>query len=82
MRVRATRLGYYGHERRKEGAEFTLEPIKRVRKDAKSGRMREITITAEQQFTERWMERVTPLTTEAPKAEAKQPEAVPTETGI
>ena len=60
MRVRATQLGYYGHKRRKEGAEFVLEPIKRIRKD-KDGNPREITISPEQQFSERWMERVDPI---------------------
>ena len=57
MRVRAIALGYYGHKRRREGDTFTLEPIKRIRKD-KDGNMREITITTEQQFSPRWMERV------------------------
>ena len=59
MRVRATALGYYGHKRRKEGQEFVLEPIKRLRKD-KDGNMREIVITPEQQFSARWMERLDP----------------------
>ena len=59
MKVRATQLGYYGHKRRYEGSEFELEPIKRIRKD-KDGKPREITIMPEQQFSERWMERVGP----------------------
>jgi len=50
--------GYYGHRRRVPGEVFNLEPIKRLRKDNKTGLMREITITEEQQFSERWMERV------------------------
>jgi hypothetical protein len=57
MKVRATMLGYYGHERRYPGDVFTLEPIKRMRKD-KEGKLREVTIRAEQQFSERWMEKV------------------------
>ena len=59
MKVRAIRLGYYGHKRRAEGDEFELEPIKRERKD-KEGRMRLVTISAEQQFSERWMVRTGP----------------------
>ena len=69
-------MGYYGHERRHEGAEFTLEPIKRLRKDVKTGRMREITITAEQQFSERWMERLSPAPT-APKSPVKETVTTP-----
>jgi len=57
MKVRATALGYYGHERRREGDVFVLEPIKRIRKD-KDGKAREVTIMPEQQFSERWMEKV------------------------
>jgi hypothetical protein len=71
MRVRATALGYYGHKRRKEGQEFVLEPIKRLRKD-KDGNMREIVISPEQQFSARWMERLdapVPVGKPAPIAE-------------
>ena len=57
MKVRATMLGYYGHKRRREGQEFELEPIKRLRKQA-DGTMKEITISPEQQFSTRWMEKV------------------------
>ena len=81
MKVRATRMGYYGHERRHEGAEFTLEPIKRLRKDAKSGQMKEITISAEQQFSERWMERISP-TAKPVKVVSAPKEAEKTESGI
>ena len=62
MRVRATQLGYYGHKRRHPGQEFDLEPIKRI-KIQPDGTSKEITISPEQQFSVRWMERV-----EAPKA--------------
>ncbi len=65
MRVRAKELGYYGHKRRHPGQEFILEPIKRVRSD-KDGKPREITISPEQQFSDRWMERV-----DAPSAQTK-----------
>ena len=69
MKVRATALGYYGHKRRREGQEFELEPIKRLRKQ-KDGSMKEITISADQQFSTRWMEKVdvpTPAVTSKPK---------------
>lgn len=67
MKVRATALGYYGHKRRQEGAEFELEPIKRLRKQP-DGSMKEITITPEQQFSQRWMERV-----DVPSPSVKKP---------
>jgi hypothetical protein len=70
MKVRAIELGYYGHKRRQPGAEFVLEPLKRIRKDAKTGLMKEILITPEQQFSSRWMERVdgeAPKKTKEPK---------------
>lgn len=57
MKVRATQTGYYAHKRKYEGDEFILEPIKRIRKD-KDDKPREITIMPEQQFSDRWMERV------------------------
>ena len=81
MKVRAIKLGYYGHERRQEGQEFTLEPIKRLRKDKKTGQMKEILISAEQQFSERWMERLTPP---SKPVKEKQPaaEVETTESGI
>lgn len=72
MRVRAIQMGYYGHKRRTPGhkdAEFDLEPIKRMRKDPKTGDMREITISAEQQFSTRWMEKVENGSKPAVKAE-------------
>jgi hypothetical protein len=76
MRVRAIQLGYYGHKRRREGQEFVLEPIKRLRKDVKTGEMREITISAEQQFSKRWMEKVdVPTPTVKPAKEKKPVEA-------
>jgi hypothetical protein len=79
MQVRATRLGYYGHERRPEGAVFVLEPIKRIRKD-KEGRERMVTISAEQQFSDRWMERVGPGAKSTVKVEAPRKERAFSET--
>ena len=49
--------GVYGHRRRRPGDVFELESIIRIRKD-KDGNPREVTITEQQQFSERWMERV------------------------
>lgn len=66
MRVRAIQLGYYGHKRRHPGQEFDLEPIKRMRKD-KDGNMREVTISEQQQFSERWMEKLDQPSKKAPK---------------
>jgi hypothetical protein len=79
MKVRAKDTGekysgYYGHRRRKPGEVFELEPIKRLRKDNKTGLMREITITEEQQFSDRWMERIDGPAP-APKKEKKEPVA-------
>lgn len=73
MKVRATQPGYYKHERRREGDVFVLEPIKRQRTDAATGLMREVTIMPEQQFSERWMEKVD-VAPEKPKKEKKAAE--------
>ena len=62
MWVRAKSLGFYGHKRRREGAVFQLEAITRMRmqkdKDGKDIGLKEVTIKPEQQFSERWMEKV------------------------
>ena len=76
MRVRATMLGYYGHERRREGDIFTLEPIKRMRKDPKTGLMREVTIMPEQQFSTRWMEAVDAGVSTEPKQKKEKKSSV------
>lgn len=49
MKVRATQLGYYNHVRRREGDVFTLVEMK----DADGNQ-----ISAEDQFSQRWMEPV------------------------
>lgn len=64
-------VGYYDHKRRRNGDVFTLKPLRRMRlvptgkmvlgKDGKEipeRKAREILITAEQQFSPRWMEKV------------------------
>ncbi len=58
MKVRAIKDGYYGHKRRRVGAVFMLAPITRMREDKKTGAMKEVTISPEQQFSTRWMEKV------------------------
>jgi hypothetical protein len=61
MRVRAKAVtgqkysGYYDHKRRVAGEAFTLIPITKTAKDG-----RKITISPEQQFSDRWMERIDP----------------------
>lgn len=72
MKVRALRLGYYGHERRREGAVFELKPKKVKGKDGK-----EAIIPAEAQFSEAWMEKVEGSQGRKPKA--KDEPAVPDE---
>lgn len=47
MKVKATKLGYYEHKRRREGAEFFLIPI-----EDKDGNI----IPPEKQFSPNWME--------------------------
>lgn len=55
MKVQAMQLGYYQHKRRREGDVFTLVPIKSKQRDPKTGEMKEIVITPEQQFSKKWM---------------------------
>lgn len=50
-------VGYYNHIRRRGGDVFTLQPITRMRKGS-DGKEKMVTITAAQQFSERWMEKV------------------------
>jgi hypothetical protein len=71
MRVKATRIGYYGHRRRREGEVFDLAPRK-ILKDGK-----EVVLSPEQQFSNSWMEKVTKLAKGKAKAE---PEFVEEET--
>ena len=61
MKVRATRTGYYGHKRRREGEVFDLNPVKN-----KKGTV----IPAEAQFSDVWMEKVD-ASTKSKKPESK-----------
>lgn len=69
MKVRATRLGYYNHIRRREGDVFELEPTTRIKgydDPIKRDQVRlhpelnweRETITVEMQFSPLWMEKV------------------------
>lgn len=69
IRVRATRTGYYEHIRRREGDVFDLIPQTGVRLTigkSPTGRTIQVktpfTLTADQQFSEMWMEEVHPRT--------------------
>jgi hypothetical protein len=52
MKVRATRIGYYGEKRRLEGEVFTLVPVKAKDEDGK-----QVEVSPEDQFSEKWMEK-------------------------
>jgi hypothetical protein len=69
VRVRATKLGYYEHSRRRPGDVFTLKPreitvynvsLQRPEVDPATGEVRMRLITAMQQFSPNWMELVDP----------------------
>lgn len=77
MKVRAkgpkdTWVGYYGHLRRRGGDVFTLVPVTRERLNKETGRMEKKVITAEMQFSERWMERVSDKARESKPAHFNQ----------
>lgn len=60
MKVRATALGFYGNKRRRAGDVFMLKPFKRklVKVDPKTKKqsVEIISVTAEEQFSDFWME--------------------------
>jgi len=53
MKVKATKLGYYKHKRRKEGEVFFLEDIK-IKGRGKDKKA--FVVPAKDQFSESWME--------------------------
>lgn len=57
--VEATQTGYFGHKRIKEGQRFELSDLKVTMIDPKTKESTEKVITAEQQFSTAWMEKVT-----------------------
>lgn len=75
-------VGYYNHLRRRGGDIFILRPVIRERfvkvidpvtkKEINSRTKEKILITAEMQFSERWMEKVNPKTPETPPVHFNQ----------
>lgn len=63
MLVKATQTGYYGHLRRKAGQVFELKPVK--------GKL--VTLTPEQQFSAKWMRKLSEK--QATQYEAEMAEA-------
>lgn len=57
MKVRAIRQGYHDNKRRREGDEFELKPIKGYGFDDKGVKI-EKEFSVEQQFSEKWMEKI------------------------
>lgn len=70
MKVRALKLGYYQHKRRREGDVFTLVPVKAVDKDGKS-----YVVPPEKQFSNRWMELYSKKVEVAPEVSAEESES-------
>lgn len=61
-------VGYYNHLRRRGGDIFLLRPIIRERLDKVTKKVFKVLITAEMQFSERWMQKVAAtLPTNMPK---------------
>lgn len=65
MKVRALQLGYYNDVRRREGDIFVLRDKKKLKRDDRGRTVRDRdgkpefkVISAEEQFSDRWMERV------------------------
>jgi hypothetical protein len=53
MKVRATKVGYYGMSLRRAGTVFNLAPVKGLDASGKP-----VTYSVEQQFSHRWMEKI------------------------
>lgn len=53
MKVRAIKLGYYGHLRRREGVIFELKQVEGLDSKGKPH-----TFTEEEQFSDKWMEKL------------------------
>jgi hypothetical protein len=62
MKVRATALGYYKDKRRPPGEVFILKPYKRsfeeIDPSTKFKVKKQVIVSADEQFSENWMERV------------------------
>ena len=59
MLVEATRTGFFGNKRIKEGQQFEIRDMKIELKD-KDGKITVKTLTAKEQFSSVWMEEITP----------------------
>lgn len=73
IKVRAKELGYYDLKRRRIGDVFELVDKKGHRREG-NGKLIPIVIKAEDQFSEKWMERVddsVPIQSRRPKAFSK-----------
>jgi hypothetical protein len=58
VRVKEGEKGFYGNKLYREGEEFTL--VKREHSRNKDDKGKPVVITPEQQFSEKWMEKVNP----------------------
>jgi hypothetical protein len=58
MKVKAKNLLFYGNKRRKAGEIFDLVEVKGMALDAKTGKMKPVVYSPQQQFSEDSMERV------------------------
>lgn len=70
MKVRATRMGYFNNQRKREGEVFIILPKSAVVNSKK------VVITPEAQFSENWMEKVAkpaPAEVFAPDAPSETP---------
>lgn len=68
MKVRAIKQGYYDLFRRREGEVFELKEIKGLDRTGKP-----VTYSPEEQFSERWMEKVDDKVSAKTRAPTKKP---------
>lgn len=59
MLVEATRTGFFGNKRIKEGQQFEIRDLKIESKD-KDGKVTTKILTVDEQFSSAWMEKVSP----------------------
>jgi len=73
MKVQAIELGYYGNCRIKPGQVFELTTRTGVSKD-KLGKLKKLTLTPEQQFSDTWMRKVSEKEGKPVKIEKSDPD--------
>lgn len=66
MKVKAIRMGYYGHKRIREGEVFELQPMKFKKNDKIE------IVPVEKQFSKAWMEAVDSGEGKKPKGKAEE----------